>query len=178
MDSVLIAGGYNPSYLTTDAKKRLPKLHLKSQFFASREALETLIPLPAWRQLIWDYESIRAEQRTRKVGGLGVKELRPLLSKPSVALVEEWRKVLTPEVAERVMFYLTIGSQNQNYRSAIMDGEVTVLIANLHAMNAYLDFATIMMRTTWVDTLEELEELLPHYSGRARWVGRYLRNAF
>ena len=60
----------------------------------------------------------------------------------------------------------------------IMDGEVLVLVARLRAMTAYLDFVSTMMLTTWVETLEELEALLPHKSGRARWVGRHLRNAF
>ena len=76
------------------------------------------------------------------------------------------------------MFYLTVGSQNQIYRSSIMDGEVTVLVAGIRSMTAYLDFVTTLMLTTWVDTPEELDALLPHKSGRARWVGRHLRNAF
>jgi hypothetical protein len=178
MDSVLIAEGYKADYLSEDAAKRLPKLHMKAQFFASKEALETLIPLPGWEALIRDYALIRAEQRSRKEGGLGVKDLRPLLSESSMALLEQWRDAVTPEVEEKIMFYLTVGSQNQNYRSTIMDGEVTVLVAKLRAMSAYLDLAGIMMLTTWVDSEDQLEELLPHKSGKMRWFGRYLRNAF
>jgi hypothetical protein len=178
MDSVHIANGYEPMYLSEDAAKRLPKLHMKAQFFASNEALETLIPLPGWKQLIRDYSMVRAKQRMHKEDGLGVKEMRSFLSESALGLVEEWREAVTPEVARKIMFYLTIGSQNQNYRSSIMDGEVTVLIARLRAMAAYLDLVGVLMETTWVDTEEELEELLPHQSGKLRWVGRYLRNAF
>jgi hypothetical protein len=151
---------------------------MKAQFFASKEALETLIPLPGWERLIYDYSMLRAEQSSRKEDGLGVKELRPLLTEPGMALAQQWRETLTPEVEEKIMFYLTVGSQNQNLRSAIMDGEVTVLVARMQAMSAYLDMVEVLMATTWVDTEEQLEELLPHSSGRMRWVGRVLRNAF
>jgi len=95
-----------------------------------------------------------------------------------MALAEQWRETVSPEVKEKIMFYLTIGSQNQNLRSTIMDGEVTVLIARMQAMSAYLDLVGVLMLTTWVDTEEQLEELLPHSSGRMRWIGRHLRNAF
>ena len=178
MDSILIEVDYEPEYLSEDAAKRLPKLHLKSQFFASREAIETLIPLPAWKQLIHDYTAVRIQQRMRKADGLGVKNLRGLLEEPSEQLVDEWRESISPETIPRIMFYLAVGSQNQNNRSSILDGEATVLVAKERAMMAYLDFVSILMLTTWVDTEEELEEVLPHQSGKARWVGRYLRNLF
>ncbi|MCK5619835.1 MAG: hypothetical protein KAJ17_10560, partial [Candidatus Krumholzibacteria bacterium] len=42
LDSVLVAEGYHEDYLSEDVDKRLPKLHMKAQFFASKEALETL----------------------------------------------------------------------------------------------------------------------------------------
>jgi hypothetical protein len=84
---------------------------------------------------------------------------------------------LTPETEEKILFYLATGSQNQNYRSTIMDGEVIVLVARLRAMMAYLDFVGIMMQSTWIDDLAELEKLLPHQSGWGRWIGRHLRNA-
>jgi len=178
LDSVLVAKGYQEDYLSKDVEKRLPKLHMKAQFFASKEALETLIPLPGWERLIYDYSMIRAEQSARKEDGLGVKEMRPLLTEPAMELTQQLRETLSPEVAEKFMFYLTVGSQNQNLRSAIMDGEVTVLVARKEAMSAYLDLVEVLMSTTWVDTEEQLEELLPHHSGRTRWFGRVLRNAF
>jgi hypothetical protein len=178
MDSVLVAHGYEAAYLVEGTAKRLPKLHMKSQFFASKEALETLSPLPGWEQLIREYGNIRAAQRARTAGALDVKEMSAKLSTPSMALVAEWRAAVSPEDAEKIMFYLTVGSQNQNYRSSILDGEVTVLVARLRSMTAYLDFVTTLMLTTWVDTPEELEALLPHKSGKARWVGRHLRNVF
>jgi hypothetical protein len=178
MDSVLEAQGYKPVYLSEDAAARLPKLHMKSQFFATKEALSTLIPRPGWKELIYKYQQVRAEQRMRKEDtSLGAKELRSALSSAVLPLVQEWRQVVSPDIEDRIMFYLAVGSHNQNYRSSIMDGEVVVLVARLRAMIAYLDFVGVMVSTTWIETLEQLEELLPHHKGKTRWLGRTLRNA-
>jgi hypothetical protein len=40
--------------------------------------------------------------------------------------VREWREIVTPDIRDKIMFYLAVGSHNQNYRSSIMDGEVVV----------------------------------------------------
>ena len=44
-------------------------------------------------------------------------------------------------------------------------------------MVAYLDFVTILLTTTWVDNVDELDALIPQHSGFWRWVGRHIRNA-
>jgi hypothetical protein len=94
MDSLLEARGYKPTYLTTHVEKRLPKLHLKSQFFASKEALSTLIPRAGWKQLIHDYILARASQRSRKGEEyVDPKELRTALSDATLPLVNGWLEV-------------------------------------------------------------------------------------
>lgn len=175
----LEAKGYKPNYLVSDVEDRLPKLHLKSQFFASKEALDTMVPLPAWEQLIHDYILARAEQRSRTGDQeVAVKTLREALSASAVRLGEQWRAALTPEIAARTIFYMATGSHNQNYRSSIMDAEVIVLVTRTKALAGYLDFVGLMLQTTWVENFEELDELLPHLSGKWRWIGRHVRNAF
>jgi hypothetical protein len=178
LDSVLEAQGYRPIYLSEDAAERLPKLHMKSQFFATREALSTLIPRQGWRELIQGYMLVQAEQRVRKEDiSVGARELRSRLSSAVVPLVREWREVVPSDIEQKIMFYLAVGSHNQNYRSSIMDAEVVVLVARQRAMVAYLDFVGVMMSCTWVDNIEQLEELLPQQRGLGRWLGRFLRNA-
>lgn len=175
----LEARGYEPRYLVSDVEDRLPKLHLKSQFFASKDALDTMVPLPGWRDLVRDYVLARAEQYSRSGDeDVGVKSLREALSGAAVELGRQWRSALTPEVARKSMFYMATGSHNQNYRSTIMDAEVTVLVSRVGALASYLDFVGLMLQTTWVDDFEQLDELLPHYSGKWRWIGRHVRNAF
>jgi hypothetical protein len=64
-----------------------------------------------------------------------------------------------------------------DYRGKFMDGEVSVIVAGEDALIAYLDFASIMAKTTWIESIEHLDELLPESKGRARWFSRFIKNA-
>ncbi|MGD9346051.1 MAG: hypothetical protein PVH84_09335 [Candidatus Aminicenantes bacterium] len=168
--------GFEPSYLAQDEEKRMPKLHFKAQFFASFQALSSLLEVPGWGQLIREYILVRAKALERE-GYVSVKELRAELSEEIRAIVEKWYDSLTPEQHKNMIFYLTVGSHNQDYRSKIQDGEVTYVISHLASMIAYLDFIGLMGRTTWVESIEEMEELLPRFSGFWYKIGRYIKNA-
>jgi hypothetical protein len=173
----LDARGYEPVYLTEDAVVRKPKLHLKTQMFLSKEVVSTLVPLPGWRGLILEYVLERADQ-IRTEGYFDVKNIRARTSENAMILVEQWEDRLAPGEEERTIFYLTVGSQNQNYRSMIMDGEVTYVVADIHAMVAYLDFVGLLGTCTWIDSVEQLEELLPKYGGFWYRFSRYAKFAF
>jgi hypothetical protein len=75
------------------------------------------------------------------------------------------------------MYYLSIGSQNQDYRGTIMDGEVAAVISGYYSLIGVIDLFFMSATTTWVDNLEELHELLPPESGWRRWLGRYIQKA-
>jgi phosphatidylserine/phosphatidylglycerophosphate/cardiolipin synthase-like enzyme len=75
------------------------------------------------------------------------------------------------------VFYLAVGSFNQNYRSMLMDGEVLFLVSGPDASMAFLDFVGMVYVVTWVDTVEELEEVLPSTEGIKRWISRYIKRA-
>jgi hypothetical protein len=155
-------------------------LHLKSQFFASREALSTLLPLEEWSDLIRDYVLARADEiRMRGPDGSypDVKERREKLSESVIPLLEAWDANRTYDERERSAFYLAVGSFNQNYRSMLMDGEVLYLVSDTDALMAFLDFAGMLYLVTWIESQEELEELLPSPSGFLRWLSRYMKRA-
>ena len=78
---------------------------------------------------------------------------------------------------KQAIFYLTAGSMNQNYRSQIMDGEVLFIISDVDAMIAFLDVVAMMSMVTWVESVEELEEILPSTEGFMHWVSRYIKRA-
>jgi hypothetical protein len=58
-----------------------------------------------------------------------------------------------------------------------MDGEVLFVVSQDAAMLAYFDFVYLMGLTTWVETVDQVNALLPPHSGVRRWIGRHLRNA-
>jgi hypothetical protein len=54
---------------------------------------------------------------------------------------------------------------------------VLVAVSHAEAMIAYLDFVHLLALTTWVESVDEVNALLPSHSGFWRWVGRHIRNA-
>jgi hypothetical protein len=75
------------------------------------------------------------------------------------------------------VLYLTVGSQNMNYRSMIMDGEVSCVVAGPSALIAYIDCLRILGLCTWVETPAELEALLPKPEGFWGGLGRWIKYA-
>jgi hypothetical protein len=177
----LEAGGYEPVHLAGDAGgKHKPKLHLKAQFFASHEALSSLLPLEEWSGIVHDYILARADEiRLRGSDGAypNVKERREKLSESVIPLFEAWNANRTDAEREKSVFYLSVGSFNQNYRSMLMDGEVLFLVSDYHALMAFLDFVGMIYTVTWIENVEELEELLPGAEGLKRWISRYMKRA-
>ncbi|MCK4550023.1 MAG: hypothetical protein KAU49_07625, partial [Candidatus Krumholzibacteria bacterium] len=124
---------YRSTHLTRDAVVRKPKIHLKAQFFTSPQVNRSLLPLEAWGPLFRDYIIARAVQSAHEDSYVDVKELREKLSRRTRRLVREWAETISPEDEERLAMFLTIGSQNQDYRGKIMDGEVLFVASGLSA---------------------------------------------
>jgi hypothetical protein len=181
LDEEFSAKGYKPVHLAGEAEgEHRPKLHLKSQFFASHEALSTLLPLEEWADIVHDYALARADEvRLRGPDGAypDVKERRKKLSGSVIPLFEAWDANRTYAEREQSVFYLAVGSFNQNYRSMLMDGEVLFLVSDHDALMAFLDFAAMMYMVTWIESVKELEEVLPSTEGFKRWISRYMKRA-
>jgi hypothetical protein len=58
-----------------------------------------------------------------------------------------------------------------------MDGEVAALISGYYSLIGVIDLFFMSATTTWVDSIEGLDELLPPESGWRRWLGRYIQKA-
>jgi len=173
----LHAVGFEPVYLAEDVEDRKPKLHLKTQFFASHDAIYSLVTLKEWKPIIHEYMKARADQVRVRDNYVSAKSLRDAISEVSRPLTRSWYENSTPEQKEKTFFFLTVGSHNMDYRGKFMDGEVSVIVAGEDALIAYLDFASIMAKTTWLESVEQLNELLPASEGRARWFSRFIKNA-
>lgn len=175
MQDSLKSLGFKPEYSSEDEEKRRPKLHLKSQFFASERTINAVIPLEGWKPLVCNYILVRAKQTRGTL--TDVKDLRAELAKDIAALISSVDKELSQEEKDEALIYLTVGSHNQDYRSMIMDGETLLVIGHTWAMIAYLDFVSLIGQITWVKDVQELEKLLPRHRGFWKWLGRYLKIA-
>lgn len=168
--------GFEPTYLAQDQEKRKPQLHFKAQFFGSFHGLTSMLDVPGWGQLIREYLLVRAKALESDVF-ISVKDLSSEYSEEALEMIDDWYSSLSPEQHENMIFYLTVGSHNQDYRSKIQDGEVTYIVSHIYSIIAYIDFIGLMGRTTWVVSVEEMEELLPRFSGFWYKIGRYIKNA-
>jgi hypothetical protein len=168
---------YRTTHLTSDAVARKPKIHLKAQFFYTPQVGKTLLPLEAWGPLFRDYLIARAAQSAHENSYVDVKELRENLARRSGQLIREWAMTADPEELKKLSMYLTIGSQNQDYRGKIMDGEVLFVTSGLRAGVAFLDLIEMLLISTWIEDLQTLDEIMPAHSGFKAKLSRYIKLA-
>jgi phosphatidylserine/phosphatidylglycerophosphate/cardiolipin synthase-like enzyme len=77
---------------------------------------------------------------------------------------------------ERILYFATIGSHNQDRRSMILDGEVLVAISGSAALTTAIDFACLVATATWPRNAAELEAYFPESPGLMARVQRWIQN--
>jgi len=173
---VLRHAGYKPFVLGRDEAPRLPQLHRKTQFFADSAALARLTSRPEWRDVAIQAIIERAEQARRGVKtGLYDDTI-------STATVEAVTKLLRAYFASRpsadsarMTFYLTVGTQNEDPRGQLLDGEAVFVLSGMSAAIGLVDLYSLLARSTWIETEEELDKLIPPYKTWQRRLGRFAR---
>jgi hypothetical protein len=173
-DERLSAVGYQPdASLPEDAVARAPKLHRKTQLFVTRDALETLVRDPRVQGVIADQMRF-AVRHGVTFDAEGLADPKADLAPLFVPYLEAWRG-LPEDVAARSVLYMTVGSLNKDARGMMTDGEVLQVTAGAWAMWAVSDMWMLAGSTTWLETHEELDRLLPPYKQWQRRVGRWVR---
>jgi hypothetical protein len=154
-----------------------PKLHLKANFFASREAW-SLMAREEWSEASYAYMMLRVMQlQERPAAVTSFLEVPDALADVGGGMVEDWYASLEPAVRERVIFYTLMGSHNQNSRSMVIDAEVGFLVAHWPGIIPYIDLITLIGQTKWIETPGDLEGLLPLDSGWKRRMAHWVRVA-
>jgi hypothetical protein len=170
----LAAAGYTPGHeLPEDAKARAPKLHRKTQLFVTRETLEALVRDRRTQEVIAAQVAFVAKEGVAfDPEGLAKADadLPPLFA----PYLEAFRD-LPADVRERAVLYMTVGSLNKDARGMMTDGESLQVTAGPWAMWAISDMWMLAGSTTWRESQEELDRLLPPYSQWQRRVARWIR---
>ena len=167
--SELEAQGYKPQFIATGTREGRPKMHRKTQLFVSREALRAYADVP---EVV---ESLRGQLAARArvtASPAAVFEAESPLETPR-PIVERLRTDPPPGF-DKAVFYYTVGSKNQDPRSAFLDGETAYVVAGPWALVGYSDFVLLMAATTWVENEAELTKLIPVEEERARKLGRLI----
>ena len=168
---------YKVDYGIEDAKNRKPQLHLKVNYFATAEAWGPLLRLPEFVDLTRGYAEEMAQLETDREAYTNLTEISARLRDDSLRFLEAYVSSLSPDEQDRAAAFLMVGSANQDYRSMFMDGESGFLTSGTGSLSGIWDVLFLAASATWVETLEELEPLLPEFSAFKFWLGRALRTA-
>lgn len=173
--AVLAAAGYEPFSLARDEAKRLPQLHQKTQLVAEPRALAALARRPEWREALARGLAAMARRTTRFADPRGVDSARSARLGAGLRLLEGFEGSRTPEERRRASFYFTLGTQNQDPRGMMLDGEASFVVSGTMAAIGLVDFWFLMARSTWVTRREEIDSLLPPYDKFHRRMARFIR---
>jgi len=176
--AVLERAGYKPFVLGRDETPRLPQLHRKTQFFADSAALVRLTSRPEWREIAIQTIIQRAEQARRGTKtGLYDDTISTAAHEAVLKLLDAYFASRPSADSARMTFYLTIGTQNEDPRGQLLDGEAVYVLSGMSAAAGLVDLYTLLARSTWIDTQEELDKLIPPYKTWQRRLGRFARIA-
>ena len=142
-----------------------PKLHLKTQFFASASALRTMLALPQWDTLLTAY-AIERIASSRAASD----SVPPALSVEMLRRLGPTFTGRAPPERNADMLYLTVGSHNEDDLSRTHNGEVLCLVAGRASLTAVFDFVYLVASATWVDSGDDMDGLIP----RSDWFHRLL----
>jgi hypothetical protein len=140
-----------------------PRLHMKAQFFANEKAMK-ILSLKEWGPVLDRYFSERVKQTTGRAlesDGITPDILREREDEDSPNLIEAFEQTLAPEEKDRAVFFLTIGSHNQDRRSMFLDGEVLVGVAGYDSLIAMMDLVFLLHASVWPKDFAEFSKYLP-----------------
>ena len=169
----LKASGYVPQLMVEDSVARRPKLHAKTQLFATSATLQAISRLP-------DYQEYMREQFQSTLEVLHSPENMGMPGQAragnSMALERAFGR-LTPAERDSAVLFLTVGSQNKDTRGLLLDGETNFIVSGAWALQAYTEMFYFVGVTTWIETQEQFKALFPTYPERLRRLGYRLRKA-
>jgi hypothetical protein len=166
----LEAGGYKPQFIAEGTREGRPKMHRKTQLFVTRQALRGYADVPEVVESLRGQLGARARVTANPISVF--EQESPLETERPI--LERMRKEPLPGM-EKAVFYLTVGSKNQDPRSAFLDGETAFVVAGPWSLVGYSDFMLLMAATTWVENEAELTKLIPVEEEKARKIGRLIR---
>lgn len=158
--------------------KQRPQLHMKANFFASREAWDVMAreDRVAFTREYVPRRMTQVAARGAAVGSFGPNP--DALIDVGSEVVDAWYAALPDSTRARVIFVTLLGSANQNDRSFLSDGEVVLALSNWPPVIPYLDLLSIIGQSTWVETPAELDALLPRRGALLTRVAHWFKTMF
>ena len=165
------------SALAKDERPRAPTLHQKTQLVARPGALSALVRQPGWEDILAASMRTQSRQTAAFADQLGF--THPDVDSSAVrtadGMLRRYEAALSEADRKSVSFYFSLGTQNQDPRGIMLDGEATLLVSGFHAAAGVVDLYNLMARTTWVETSAEIDRLMPQPGRLTRMLSRWFR---
>ena len=140
----------------------------------SGEALERVLADPHWYDVFLNYIVRRVQEYTRDPALAATGRMTPAMLAP----VDSVLRRVPASARDRDVVYLLTGSQNQNDRSLLLDGELLCLVSGPESLASLVDFLAIAAQSTWLETVEALDALIRRFPRGQVKVARSLRSVF
>ncbi|HET7373258.1 MAG TPA: hypothetical protein VFJ20_07715 [Gemmatimonadaceae bacterium] len=171
------AAGAKATLLSHGEASRAPKLHQKTQLVARPGAIGALLRQPGWEDIVARSMQVQSQQTDKFADQLGW--VTPTIDSTALrntdALLRGYEGTLSESDRKAVSFYFTLGSQNMDPRGLMSDGEASLVVSGLHAAAGVVDLYYIMTRSTWIDSKEELDQVVPRPKGLLARLAHLIR---
>ena len=172
------ATGAQVSLLNHDERQRAPKLHQKTQLVARPGAIAALLRQPGWEDILARSMQAQSQQTIKFADQLGwvTPSIDSAALRNTDALLRGYEQSLSEADRKAVSFYFSLGSQNMDPRGLMSDGEAVLVVSGLHAAAGVVDLYYLMARSTWIDTRQELDQLVGRPKGILARIARLIRS--
>jgi hypothetical protein len=171
--------GKDATALAAHETPRPPQLHQKTQLIARPGAIAALVRQPGWDAVLAQTMETQARQTSRFAEQLGwtTPDVDSTAVRTTDLTMRGYEQAIPEAERRNVSFYFTLGSQNQDPRGMMLDGESTAIVSGFHAAAGLVDIYHLMARSTWITTPPELDQLLPPPRPWMRALARFIRTA-
>src|SRR5262249_10305588 len=141
-------------------------------------AIAALAHQPGWDVVLARTMEEQSRQSASLAARLTESTQSPVVDGPADNTDEvfaSYERELSAADRKAVSFYFSVGTQNQDPRGIMQDGEASLLVSGLHAAVGLVDLYYIMARSTWLDNQADLDRLLPPPTGRTLRLARMIR---
>ncbi|HVX38297.1 MAG TPA: hypothetical protein VHB25_01895 [Gemmatimonadaceae bacterium] len=172
--------GKDATSLAHDQRPREPQLHQKSQFIARPGAITALVRQPGWDVVLARSIQAQSEETAKFAEQLGYSnpDVDTAATRSTDAMFRGYEQSLPESERRRVSFYFSLGTQNEDPRGIVSDGEATLIVSGMQASAGLVDLFYLMARSTWIDDQRALDALVPRHTGLVRRLAWFVRDAF
>lgn len=175
-----VANGMDATQLARDEEPRAPQLHQKSQLIARPGAIAALVRQPGWEDILARTVQVQVQETAKFTEQLGyaTPDVDTTAVRATDMMLRGYEQSIPEAERKRISFYFSVGTQNQDPRGIVSDGEVSLLISGLPASAGLVDLYFLMARSSWIESREQLDVFSPPKSAFWRWVARVFAPAF